>query len=230
MFDHCNFFKPLQNSGMEFFQKAKSVRLKSRHDKFLLADPDQETVYQDRNGTSQGAKWTIEFPEEVENVIRLKSCYGKYLTATDDQFLFGVTGCKVVQSLPKKLDSLIEWEPMKDGFLVKLKTRYGNYLRANGGLPPWRNSITHDIPHRHHDWILWQVDIVEILPESEIIPQSRLDDNSSSSFHFTSPTYHESEVSLLEKQLSLCSSIIMQYEMRLLFISPLFNFSVKRCI
>lgn len=213
MFDHCNFFKPLQNSGMEFFQKAKSVRLKSRHDKFLLADPDQETVYQDRNGTSQGAKWTIEFPEEVENVIRLKSCYGKYLTATDDQFLFGVTGCKVVQSLPKKLDSLIEWEPMKDGFLVKLKTRYGNYLRANGGLPPWRNSITHDIPHRHHDWILWQVDIVEILPESEIIPQSRLDDNSSSSFHFTSPTYHESEVSLLEKQLSLCSSIIMQYEM-----------------
>ncbi|KAK4712493.1 hypothetical protein R3W88_007006 [Solanum pinnatisectum] len=182
-----------KNSGMEFFQKAKSVRLKSRHDKFLLADPDQETVYQDRHGTSQSAKWTIEFPEEVENVIRLKSCYGKYLTATDDQFLFGVTGSKVVQSLPRKLDSSIEWEPMKDGFLVKLKTRYGNYLRANGGLPPWRNSITHDIPHRHHDWILWQVDIVEILPESEIVAQSRLDDNSSSSFHFTSPTYPGSE-------------------------------------
>ncbi|KAJ8567040.1 hypothetical protein K7X08_019248 [Anisodus acutangulus] len=184
-----------QNSGMEFFQKVKSVRLKSHHDKFLLADPDQETVYQDRHGTSKSAKWTIEFPEEVENVIRLKSCYGKYLTATDDQVLLGVTGRKVVQSLPKRLDSSVEWEPMKDGFLVKLKTRYGNYLRANGGLPPWRNSITHDIPHRHHDWILWEVDIVEKLPEStpKITQSERSDDDSSSSFHFTSPTYSMSE-------------------------------------
>ncbi|XP_060192471.1 uncharacterized protein LOC132621979 [Lycium barbarum] len=184
-----------QNSGMEFFQRAKSVRLKSHHDKFLLADPDQETVYQDRHGTSRSAKWTIEFPEEVENVIRLKSCYGKYLTATDDQVLLGVTGQKVVQSLPKRLDSSVEWEPMKDGFLVKLKTRYGNYLRANGGLPPWRNSITHDIPHRHHDWILWEVDIVEKLPEPtpKITQSERLDDDSSSSFHFISPTYSASE-------------------------------------
>lgn len=47
---------------------------------------------------------------------------------------------------------------------VKLKTRYGHFLRANGGLPPWRNSITHDIPHRTatQEWILWDVDIVEI--------------------------------------------------------------------
>ncbi|CAN4082548.1 unnamed protein product [Withania somnifera] len=179
-----------QNSGMEFFQKAKSVRLKSNHDKFLLADPDQETVYQDRHGTSKSAIWTIEFPEVIADVIRLKSCYGKYLTATDDQVI-GFTGRKVVQSLPRKLDSSIEWEPMKDGFLVKLKTRYGNYLRANGGLPPWRNSITHDIPHRRHEWILWEVDIVEILTESaEKITQS---DDDSSSFHLTSPTFSRSE-------------------------------------
>ncbi|OIT05885.1 PREDICTED: uncharacterized protein LOC109206714 [Nicotiana attenuata] len=184
-----------QNSGMEFFKKAKSVRLKSHHDKFLLADPDQETVYQDRHGTSRSAKWTIEFPEEIENVIRLKSCYGKYLTATDDHVLLGVTGRKVVQSLPRKLDSSVEWEPMKDGILVKLKTRYGNYLRANSGLPPWRNSITHDIPHRHQDWILWEVDIIEILPElPEKITQSEsLDDYSSSSFHLTSPAYSRTE-------------------------------------
>ncbi|CAN4082549.1 unnamed protein product [Withania somnifera] len=175
---------------MEFFQKAKSVRLKSNHDKFLLADPDQETVYQDRHGTSKSAIWTIEFPEVIADVIRLKSCYGKYLTATDDQVI-GFTGRKVVQSLPRKLDSSIEWEPMKDGFLVKLKTRYGNYLRANGGLPPWRNSITHDIPHRRHEWILWEVDIVEILTESaEKITQS---DDDSSSFHLTSPTFSRSE-------------------------------------
>ncbi|KAM3286603.1 hypothetical protein P3S67_025402 [Capsicum chacoense] len=184
-----------QNFGMEFFKKAKSVRLKSRHDKFLLADDDQESVYQDRHGTCKNAKWIIEFPEEVENVIRLKSCYGKYLTATDEQHLLGVTGMKVVQSLPRKLDSSIEWEPMKDGFLMKLKTRYGNYLRANGGLPPWRNSITHDVPHRHQDWILWEVDIVEVLPEPKenISHSERWDDDSSSSFHFTSPSYSRDE-------------------------------------
>jgi len=41
--------------------------------------------------------------------------------------------------------------------------RYGQYLRANGGLPPWRNSITHDIPHRSttQDWVLWDIDILE---------------------------------------------------------------------
>ncbi|CAN4079328.1 unnamed protein product [Withania somnifera] len=139
-----------KNSRMEFFQKAKSVRLKSTHDKFLLADPNQEAVYQDRHGTSRSAVWTIEFPEEIENVIRLKSCYGKYLTATDDQVI-GFTGRKVIQNLPRKLDSSIE----------------------------------------HHQWILWEVDIVEILPEStEKITQ--LDDDSSS-FHFTSPTHSETE-------------------------------------
>ncbi|GAA0143793.1 hypothetical protein LIER_04394 [Lithospermum erythrorhizon] len=53
--------------------------------------------------------------------------------------------------------------PIREGVSVKLKTRYGNYLRANGGLPPWKNSFTHDIPHRHRDWILWAV--VETMPE-----------------------------------------------------------------
>ncbi|KAJ8544951.1 hypothetical protein K7X08_017534 [Anisodus acutangulus] len=181
---------------MEYFQKAKSVRLKSHHEKFLHADPDQETVYQDRSGSSKSAKWTVEFPEGFDNVIRLRSCYGKYLTASDEQFLFGVTGQKVVQSLPSKLDSLVEWEPMKEGSLVKLKTRYGNYLRANSGLPPWRNSVTHDIPHRHQNWILWGVDTVEVLPESpdeSISPSESVGDDLSSSFHLTTAKYSRTQ-------------------------------------
>ncbi|KAK4347770.1 hypothetical protein RND71_034109 [Anisodus tanguticus] len=181
---------------MEFFQKAKSVRLKSHHEKFLHADPDQETVYQDRSGSSKSAKWTVEFPEGFDNVIRLRSCYGKYLTASDEQFLFGVTGQKVVQNLPSKLDSLVEWEPMKEGSLVKLKTRYGNYLRANSGLPPWRNSVTHDIPHRHQNWILWGVDTVEVLPESpdeSISPSESVGDDLSSSFHLTTAKYSRTQ-------------------------------------
>lgn len=147
---------------MEIFRKAKTVRLRSHHDKYLLAEDDEESVFQDRNGTCKNAKWTVEILENA-GVLRLKSCYGKYLSASNMPYFFGVTGKKVVQSLPKRLDASLEWEPVRDGIQVKLKTRYGHYLRANGGMPPWRNSITHDIPHRSstQDWILWDVDIVE---------------------------------------------------------------------
>ena len=54
---------------MEFFQKANVVRLRSYHDKYMLADDDQETVYQDRNGTYKNAKWTVEIVENG-NAIR----------------------------------------------------------------------------------------------------------------------------------------------------------------
>ncbi|XP_042001369.1 uncharacterized protein LOC121750821 [Salvia splendens] len=155
----------MQVSGIEFFNKARSVRLKSYHNKYLTADSDEEHVIQERSGSKKSVKWEVEFVEGSEEVIRLKSCYGKYLKAEDEEYLLGVTGRRVSQALPRKLDSSVEWEPVRDGMLVKLKTRYGNYLRANGGLPPWRNSITHDIPHRHHGWTLWEVDVLEIRPE-----------------------------------------------------------------
>ncbi|TKY65223.1 hypothetical protein E2542_SST08081 [Spatholobus suberectus] len=150
-------------TGMEFFQKAKVVRLRSHHDKYLLADDDKEGVYQDRNGTYKNAKWTVEVVEG-SNLIRLKSCYEKYLTASNMPFIFGATGKKVSQTLPTRLNSSLGWEPIREGTQVKLRTRYGQYLRANGGLPPWRNSITHDIPHRTTttNWILWDVDLVEL--------------------------------------------------------------------
>lgn len=188
-----------QVSGIEFFKKAKSVRLRSHHKKYLTADSDEEHVVQDRSGSSKQVKWTVEFVEETENVIRLKSCYGKYLRAEDEEFLLGVTGRKVVQALPRKLDSSVEWEPVRDGMLVRLKTRYGNFLRANGGLPPWRNSVTHDIPHRHHGWVLWEVDVIEIRPQSppKVVRSEPLeaeveDDLSSTSFHLTTPDHRPS--------------------------------------
>ncbi|MCD7459360.1 hypothetical protein HAX54_040687 [Datura stramonium] len=158
---------------MELFHKAKAVRLQSHHDKYLTAEEDEESVTQDRNGSSKNAKWTVEFVEKTDNVIRLKSCYGKYLTASNQPFLLGMTGRKVLQTLPSRLDSSVEWEPIREGHQVKLRTRYGQFLRGNGGLPPWRNSVTHDIPHRTstQDWILWDVHVVEILPHIPAVPK-----------------------------------------------------------
>ncbi|CAN0925801.1 hypothetical protein LINGRAHAP2_LOCUS34963 [Linum grandiflorum] len=151
-------------SAMDFFLKAKAVRLRSHHDKYLHADDDEESVLQDRNGSSKNAKWTVELVPGSESVIRLKSCYSKYLTASDHPYLLGMTGRKVLQTSPRRLDSSVEWEPVREGAQIKLRTRYGNFLRANGGLPPWRNSVTHDIPHRTatQDWVLWDIDVVEI--------------------------------------------------------------------
>ncbi|CAH2045043.1 unnamed protein product, partial [Thlaspi arvense] len=147
---------------MEIFKKAETVRLRSYHDKYLLAEDDEDSVNQDRDGRSMNARWTVEIVEK-ENVIRLKSCFGKYLTASNVPMFLGMTGKKVTQTLPRRLDSSTEWEPIREGVQVRLKTRYGQYLRANGGLPPWRNSITHDIPHRTttQDWVLWDIDILE---------------------------------------------------------------------
>nr|GMD56513.1 uncharacterized protein LOC109178199 [Ipomoea batatas]GMD58123.1 uncharacterized protein LOC109178199 [Ipomoea batatas] len=174
---------------MEIFEKAKTVRLKSHHDKYLLADRKEELVFQDRHRDSNAARWTVEFVEGAHFVIRLKSCYGKYLTAADEQHLLGVTGRRVLQTMPRKLDSKIEWEPVMEGDLVKLKTRYGNFLRANAGIPPWRNSITHDIPHRHKDWIFWEVQVLECRQDPpEKVPRSDDADADSTTFSLTSST------------------------------------------
>lgn len=158
---------------MDIFQNAQAVRLRSHHEKYLTAEDDEESVSQDRNGSSKAAKWTVEFvADHANSFIRLKSCYNKYLTASNQPFLLGMTGRKVLQTLPRRLDSSVEWEPVRDGRdHVKLRTRYGQFLRANGGLPPWRNSVTHDVPHRTatQDWICWEVDVVEIVVRSPTV-------------------------------------------------------------
>ncbi|CAI9779334.1 unnamed protein product [Fraxinus pennsylvanica] len=185
--------------AMDLFQNSKAVRLRSVHDKYLIAEEDEESVSQERNGSSKNAKWTVELVENSDNIIRLKSCYNKYLTASNQPFLLGMTGRKVLQTLPGRLDSSVEWEPIREGNSVKLKTRYGQFLRANGGLPPWRKSVTHDIPHRTatQDWILWNVHVAEILvAQSPVaaasVPPRLVDHSDSFASDSSSPSTHSS--------------------------------------
>ncbi|KAL2559592.1 Actin cross-linking protein [Forsythia ovata] len=203
-----------RTTAMDLFQNAKEVRLKSVHGKYLTAEEDEESVTQHRSGSSNNAKWTVEFVENSDNIIRLKSCYNKYLTSSNKPFLLGMTGRKVLQTLPGRLDSSVEWEPIKEGNSVKLKTRYGQFLRANGGLPPWRNSVTHDIPHRTatQDWVLWDVHVVEILVVSPaavaappvLVPES--DSFASDSSSPSTPSLNSANFSGPESNESLVSS------------------------
>jgi hypothetical protein len=171
---------------MELFAHAKAVRLKSRHDKFLYADEDELHVTQDRNGSSPNARWTVEPVPNAPGAIRLRSRYGRYLAASGEAFLLGMTGRKVVQAAPApggRPDASTEWEPVRDGFQARFRSRAGTrggsvggsggkFLRANGGMPPWRNSVTHDVPHRTatQDWVLWDVEIVQVLTPGPATP------------------------------------------------------------
>lgn len=148
--------------------------MRNSHNKYLTADDDEETITQNRNGSTKNARWIVEPVRDSFHVIRLKSCYGKYLTASNERFLLGATGKKVIQLKLSRPDSSVEWEPLREGSKIKLRTRTGNFLRANGGLPPWRNSVTHDVPHLSatQDSISWDVDVVEILTDSEFKTES----------------------------------------------------------
>ncbi|KAI3701450.1 hypothetical protein L6452_26540 [Arctium lappa] len=150
---------------MELFLKAKKVRLRSVKDKYLVADKDEESVSQDRDGSTENAEWEV-YPTG-EKFVRFKSYYGKYLMASNSLFLEGAKGKKVMQTeLKPDIDGTVEWEPLGDGFQVRLKTRSGSFLRPNGGVPPWRNSVTHDTPRRPKtkEKVLWDVETVENLP------------------------------------------------------------------
>ncbi|KAI5063194.1 hypothetical protein GOP47_0021741 [Adiantum capillus-veneris] len=141
---------------MDFFKKSNAVRLRSRHGKYLFADDDECAVSQSREGSKRNVVWTVEIEDDDPSVIKLKSCYNCYLTATNVPFLLGWTGKKVLQMKLVDSESSVIWEPIRDGYSVKLRTRAGNFLRANGSIPPWRNSITHDSAHKQ-DWFLWEV-------------------------------------------------------------------------
>ncbi|KFK41413.1 hypothetical protein AALP_AA2G127800 [Arabis alpina] len=164
--------KTVENvSAIEIFRDAKSVRLRSSaHEKYLIADVDEESVTMGRNGSSKEARWRVELVPGSEKAVRLKSCHGGYLTASNERLMLGAMGHKVVQSRRIQVgEPAGEWEPVREGSEVKLKSRNGgNYMRANGGVPPWRNTVTHDSPDRSatQSWVVWEVDVIEIMERS----------------------------------------------------------------
>ncbi|CDP02183.1 unnamed protein product [Coffea canephora] len=71
---------------MELLAGAKIIRLRTHKGKYLIAGDDEESVRQDRDGSMKQARWRVEFVDGNDGV-RLKSCYGKYLTATNEPIL-----------------------------------------------------------------------------------------------------------------------------------------------
>ncbi|KAK4360759.1 hypothetical protein RND71_019711 [Anisodus tanguticus] len=147
---------------MEHLEKAKIIRLKTHNGKYLIASKDEKYVRQSRDGSAVNALWSVEFLDG-QHYLRLKSCYGKYLTASNVPLLPKISGSrKIMQTQPMKLSSATEWEAEQDGSLyqIRLKTRYGHFLRPFGGISPWRNIVTHDVPHRKKS-TLWEIEIME---------------------------------------------------------------------
>ncbi|KAI4382554.1 hypothetical protein MLD38_008505 [Melastoma candidum] len=150
---------------MEVFTKTMAVKLRSHLDKYLFADDGHKTVRQSRDRDTSRTTWTVEPVGERPHLIRLRSIHGTYLTGSDAAFLLGVTGKKVVQSRPdhERFNWSVEWEPVRDGFQFRLRSWCGKFLRANGGTPPWRNTVTHDEPQvgLTMNWTLWDVESVD---------------------------------------------------------------------
>ncbi|CAL5349287.1 unnamed protein product [Camellia sinensis] len=116
---------PIVQTSMDLFRNAKAVRLHSHHDKYLLADDDEDFITQDRNGSAKNARWTVEFVDDDSgraNFLRLKSCFGKYLTASNQPFLLAMTGHKVIQSSPAgRLDSSVALASGQGPYIEKVR-------------------------------------------------------------------------------------------------------------
>nr|XP_043615694.1 uncharacterized protein LOC122587579 [Erigeron canadensis] len=179
---------------MEQFPNRSIIRLKSFKDKYLFAENDEESVSQSRDGSTRNSRWIVEVVDE--DCISLKSCFGKYLTASNKPSIPGMRArfLKVTQTrlgnkypndhmtiiddslITGKWNSALQWVPLMSEVYpeVRLKTHYGNYLQSNKGPPPLGNMVTHDLPRKEgpmNKRISWQVELVEapsdIFRESE---------------------------------------------------------------
>ncbi|CAM6038486.1 unnamed protein product [Sphagnum compactum] len=158
---------------MEFFERVASVRLKSCcYGKYLCAK-DERLVCQESDRNEKATIWSVEKVASTgintnnNNSVRIKSVNGMYLTALEVALLLGDKGNKVQQTYSSKADSAVEWEPIQVGkHQLNLKTKRGTYLRANGGIPPYKNSVTHiGTKDGTLNSFLWEVEVVEYLTD-----------------------------------------------------------------
>ncbi|XP_058193350.1 uncharacterized protein LOC131310381 isoform X2 [Rhododendron vialii] len=102
-------------------------------------------------------------------VVRLRSKNNKYLFAGEDK----ISVTLVESDSSENVRWTVEFSYESDDIFrlkscygskdwVKLITRDGSFLRANGGLPPWKDTVTHDVPWAFQDLVLWDVQPVEI--------------------------------------------------------------------
>ncbi|XP_024388378.1 uncharacterized protein [Physcomitrium patens] len=148
---------------MEFFKDVHSVRLLTQNGKYLWAAEDRNSVALRRGENTYGVDWRVEVVPE-RNTIRLKSVYDLYLKPSDYASALGFTGRKIRQSFASKADSSLEWEPVRSDSCVKFTAKGDKFLRANGGVPPYRNTVTYDVPMRkskQHE-VLWTVVVVKL--------------------------------------------------------------------
>nr|GEV46525.1 hypothetical protein [Tanacetum cinerariifolium] len=147
------------------------VRLKNVQDKYLIAQQDEQSVSKSRNGFNKNAQWKVEVKDEES--LYLKSCYGKYLTASNQPLIPGMIArnLKVTQTQPEKKNTSHLWLPVvqpepREPHTMWLKTRHGSYLQTHSGPPPLGNMITHDLlrkdgPIPLSKKILWHIEIVD---------------------------------------------------------------------
>ncbi|KAL6841538.1 hypothetical protein ACP4OV_028681 [Aristida adscensionis] len=123
---------------MEFFESARSVRLKSHLGTYLCAD-DAEAVTHGYRRNSRGTVWAVE-PAGGEHV-RLLGQRGLYLGAA------AAPSCRVVQGSPcAPSDGAFLWTPRREGRRGRLTLSgpHGRRLRASFGDSPRDNAVTLD--------------------------------------------------------------------------------------
>ncbi|PWA71098.1 actin cross-linking [Artemisia annua] len=97
---------------MDIFRNDMIIHLKNVQDKYLIAQQDEQSVSKSRNGFTKNAQWKVEVNDE--DSLYLKSCYGKYLTASNQPLIPGMTArnLRVTQTQPEKKNTSHLWLPV----------------------------------------------------------------------------------------------------------------------
>ncbi|WVZ99167.1 hypothetical protein U9M48_044504 [Paspalum notatum var. saurae] len=136
---------------MEFFENARSVRLKSHLGTYLCAADDAEAVSHGYRRNSRGTVWAVE--PAGDEYVRLQGHRGLYLGAADPAAALDAAtpSCRVVQGLPSTPnDSAFLWTPRWDqgrkrgAGCLTLSGPLGRVLRASFGETPRDNAVTLD--------------------------------------------------------------------------------------